>query len=305
MSGLTSYRLWIYTSSDDSGGSKAQLTLTLEGTLGTVTFEHLERTVPRQGELFQSGHCCELYQEAEEIGSMLKLTVVYQATGGNKPWNLTQIIMRESKSGVVSVFPAGRTLSGRELLVLTPRLTWYEDRYGNCYEEAPTVPPAGGQWQWPAMPLPSANEAGASGLEASRLSHHAQLQYRLWEAVAKEEIAPLVDAALQDLAQQRTPGTLLHECMQAAAGRPASSIGSKGSYEELKRRNIELSSLVTTLEQEHEAKGRHAMQADAATKQLQTEKENLEKQLRDKKEQLRQTQMLRDNTQKSSACVIA
>ena len=38
---------------------------------------------------------------------------------------------------------------------------------------------------------------------------------------------------------------------------------------------------------------------------LQTEKENLEKQLRDKKEQLRQTQMLRDNTQKSSACVIA
>ena len=64
------------------------------------------------------GHCCELYQEAEEIGSMLKLTVVYQATGGNKPWNLTQIIMRESKSGVVSVFPAGQTLSGRELLEL-------------------------------------------------------------------------------------------------------------------------------------------------------------------------------------------
>lgn len=303
MSGFTSYRLWIYTSNDSSGDPKAQLTLTLEGTLGQVTFEHLEQTVPRQGELFRPGHCCELYREAGEIGSMLKLTVVYQATGGNKLWNLTQIIMRESKSGVVSVFPAGQTLSGRELLELTPRLTWYEDRYGNCYEEAPTVPPAGGQWQWPAMPLPSANEAGASGLEASRLSHHAQLQYRLWEAVAKEEIAPLVDAALQDLAQQRTPGTLLHECMQAAAGRPASSVGSQGSYEELKRRNIELSSRVTTLEQGYETKVRNAQMAETAKSQLLKEKATLEAQLKDAKNDLKEKQL--ENSQKSSACVIA
>ena len=291
--------------SDDSDGKKSELTLRLGGTLGDVTFEHLERTVPRQGALFLPGHCCELYQEGVEIGSTLKLTVVYEATAGSTPWSLTQIIVRESKSGVVSVFPANQTLSGRGLLELTPRLTWYEDRYGNCYEEAPPVPPAGGQWQWPAMPLPSANEAGASGLDASRLSHHAQLQYRLWEAVAREEIAPLVDAALQDLAQQRTPSTLLHECMQAAAGRPMLS-GSKGSYEELKRRNIELSSRVTTLEHEHEAKGRHALQADAATKQLQQEKEAVEKQLKASLNQMsKRDRQLAEKAATSSACVVA
>eukprot|EP00964_Phaeocystis_antarctica_P026744 scaffold15069_cov61-Phaeocystis_antarctica.AAC.5 len=79
-----------------------------------------------------------------------------------------------------------------------------------------------GQWQWPLMPLAGADEAkGGPGLEASRLSQQVQVQHRLWEAVCKEEIGPLVDEALQDLAQQRTPGTLLYDCMQAAAGRPS------------------------------------------------------------------------------------
>lgn len=130
--GASSYRLWIYTSPRDAGGSKAQLTIRLAGTLDEVTFPNLERTVARQGELFAPGHCCEIFQHAADVGSMLKMTVHYAAEPGSSsaspPWNLAQIIVRESASGSVSVFPANRTLSGQELLVLTPRLTWFGAR---------------------------------------------------------------------------------------------------------------------------------------------------------------------------------
>ena len=54
--GTSSYRLWIYTSAQDTGGAKGHLTLKLAGTLGEVTFAHLERSPARQGTLFAPGH---------------------------------------------------------------------------------------------------------------------------------------------------------------------------------------------------------------------------------------------------------
>jgi hypothetical protein len=113
-----------------------------------------------------------------------------------------------------------------------------------------------GQWQWPLMPLAGADEAkGGPGLEASRLSQQAQVQHRLWEAVCKEEIGPLVDEALQDLAQQRTPGTLLYDCMQAAAGRPSEHITSRVSAEDLRRNNAQLKERVFALQVGADAPG--------------------------------------------------
>lgn len=113
-----------------------------------------------------------------------------------------------------------------------------------------------GQWQWPLMPLAGADEAkGGPGLEASRLSQQVQVQHRLWEAVCKEEIGPLVDEALQDLAQQRTPGTLLYDCMQAAAGRPSEHTTSRVSAEDLRRNNAELKERVFALQVGADAPG--------------------------------------------------
>lgn len=105
-----------------------------------------------------------------------------------------------------------------------------------------------GQWQWPLMPVASKTWAKGPGLEASQLSQQAQVQHRLWEAVCKEEIGPLVDEALQDLAQQRTPGTLLCDYMQAAAGRPTEITSSRGSAEDLRRNNLELKERVCALQ---------------------------------------------------------
>ena len=133
--GTSSYRLWIYTSAQDTGGAKGHLTLKLAGTLGEVTFAHLEQSPARQGRLFAPGHCCEIFQQDDDVGSMLKLTVQYvseAAVGGShvhrSPWNLVQIIVRESATGSVRVFPASRTLTGNEQLLLTPRLTWFGTR---------------------------------------------------------------------------------------------------------------------------------------------------------------------------------
>ena len=133
--GTSSYRLWIYTSAQDTGGAKGHLTLKLTGTLGEVTFAHLEQSPARQGMLFAPGHCCEIFQQDDDVGSMLKLTVQYvseAAVGGShvhrSPWNLVQIIVRESATGSVRVFPASRTLTGHEQLLLTPRLTWFGTR---------------------------------------------------------------------------------------------------------------------------------------------------------------------------------
>jgi len=133
--GSSTYRLWIYTSAQDTGGAKGHLTLKLAGTLGEVTFAHLERSAARQGTLFAPGKCCEIFKQDVDVGSMLKLTVQYgseAALGGihvhRSPWDLVQIIVGEGATGSVRVFPASRTLYGNEQLVLTPRLSWFGAR---------------------------------------------------------------------------------------------------------------------------------------------------------------------------------
>ena len=133
--GSSTYRLWIYTSAQDTGGAKGHLTLKLAGTLGEVTFAHLERSAARQGTLFAPGKCCEIFKQDVDVGSMLKLTVQYgseAALGGihvhRSPWNLVQIIVGEGATGSVRVFSASRTLYGNEQLVLTPRLSWFGAR---------------------------------------------------------------------------------------------------------------------------------------------------------------------------------
>ena len=119
-----------------SGAPRSEhLTLKLAGTLGEVTFAHLERSAARQGTLFAPGKCCEIFKQDVDVGSMLKLTVQYgseAALGGihvhRSPWNLVQIIVGEGATGSVRVFPASRTLYGNEQLVLTPRLSWFGAR---------------------------------------------------------------------------------------------------------------------------------------------------------------------------------
>ena len=106
-----------------------------------------------------------------------------------------------------------------------------------------------GQWQWPLTPLAGASEPkDGRGLEASRQSHQAQVQHRLWDAVCKEELGPLVDEALQDLAQQRTPGTYLYDCTETAAGRPTEHVSSRFSAEDLRRINAELKEQMSALQ---------------------------------------------------------
>ena len=74
------------------------------------------------------------------------------------------------------------------------------------------------------------------------------MQHRLWEAVCKEELGPLVDEALQDLAQQRTPGTYLYDCTETAAGRPTEHVSSRFSAEDLRRINAELKEQMSALQ---------------------------------------------------------
>lgn len=72
------------------------------------------------------------------------------------------------------------------------------------------------------------------------------MQIRLYEALLKEELLPMVDAAVHDLSMQRTPGTFLYDCVQAAAGAPPGA-ASSGAMDDLRRRNQELSQQVAAL----------------------------------------------------------
>ena len=75
--GSSTYRLWIYTSAQDTGGAKGHLTLKLAGTLGEVTFAHLERSAARQGTLFAPGKC--------------KLSYAYSPASPSDPCNISGI----------------------------------------------------------------------------------------------------------------------------------------------------------------------------------------------------------------------
>jgi hypothetical protein len=92
-------------------------------------------------------------------------------------------------------------------------------------------------------------------------SLHEAMQIRLYEALLKEELLPMVDAAVHDLSMQRTPGTFLYDCVQAAAG-ASPGAASSGTLDDLRRRNQELTKRVAALG------GRGSKEQATDTKQL-------------------------------------
>ena len=100
----------------------------------------------------------------------------------------------------------------------------------------------------------AAAEEHGSGADAERIGQLAKVHYQLWEALCQEEVAPLVDAALEDLRLERTPGTLLHACMQAAAGNPHAN--QRATAEQLQRDNASLQLALTTLRAQEEQRAR-------------------------------------------------
>jgi hypothetical protein len=152
----TSYRLWIYTSTDDVPGSKGDVAVCLHGALGEVWLHNLEKMKPSSTHskgLFQSGGSggrCELYVSAQEVGTLQRVTVAYAHNDVKPdgsvtvfaPWRLQQVIVRHGGDGIVTCFPASVELKGpKALLELLPRLSWHEDMYGNCAERPPPPPP--------------------------------------------------------------------------------------------------------------------------------------------------------------------
>ena len=106
------------------------------------------------------------------------------------------------------------------------------------------------------------------------------MHYQLWEALCQEEVAPLVDAALEDLRLERTPGTLLHACMQAAAGNPHAN--QRATAEQLQRDNASLQLALTTLRAQEEQRASAAELAGKDRERLleqQRENERLKAQL--------------------------
>ena len=146
------------------------------------------------------GGRCELFVAAQDIGTLQRITVAYAHGGkgdlGAQPWKLSQIIVRHCGDGVCTAFPASTELRPpAALLELMPRLSYHEDMWGNLLE-APPPPAPGGRWSWPAAPLlnpphslPADDSGAASEMEA--------LQLRLYEAILKDEILPLADAAAE------------------------------------------------------------------------------------------------------------
>ncbi len=236
--GVTVYRVWIHTEVDkEAKGSYGEVNVCLHGALGSVWLEQLQACQPSAGRLFPTSKVassaserCEIYVSAEEVGTLYRVTVAYAhgASDSNcRPWRLSQVVVRHGSDGMVSTFPCTQpVLKGPKALVeLVPQLTWHEDLYGNCAEAPPPVPETG-QWHWPAAP-PAAITMGD---DAQQRTEHDALQLAIYRAVCEEEILPLMDAALNDLTMQRTPGTFLHRCVQAASGRaPASAATAKQS----------------------------------------------------------------------------
>ena len=317
---LCAYRLWVYTSPADKGDGKGDVGFALHGTVRTVTLDNLHTRVPRQGQLFVPGKACELYVDAEDAGTLRSLTVAYDFGGlpDAHPWHLLQVIVRSSTTGHVRLFVAeGAVLRGPRMeLDLAPTLSWYEDRYGNCTEHPPAAPPANGRWLWPVVDLvPEAPKGGGaasqggggaaeehgSGADAERIGQLAKVHYQLWEALCQEEVAPLVDAALEDLRLERTPGTLLHACMQAAAGNPHAN--QRATAEQLQRDNASLQLALTTLRAQEEQRASAAELAGKDRERLleqQRENERLKAQLAE------QTKAPPKPAEKTSrACVIS
>ena len=79
---------------------------------------------------------------------------------------------------------------------------------------------------------------------------------------------PLVDAAVHDLSMARTPGTFLHECAAAAAGKAAGT-AAQGSMDELRLHNLALTSRLTELQEgQDQDVADFAMEAGRAREQV-------------------------------------
>merc|ERR1712070_675508 len=90
---------------------------------------------------------------------------------------------------------------------------------------------------------------------------------------------PLIDTALHEIALQRTPGTFLFECVQAAAGlNGASTTDTYSTLEGLRRANLDLTSKVNHLQDSNNIAVQHAHQLDqsAVSTRRKLEQDNLE-----------------------------
>ena len=223
--GRAIYRVWIRTDHDDSGGRKGDVSICLHGILGSAWLAKLDECQSTSGrKLFEKSATwgsrgCELHVAADEVGTLQRITVAYahgDGDGGCTPWKLSRVVVRHGTSSNVVAFAANATLKGpRELLALAPHHSWYEDIYGNCTEAPPAVP-SSGQWHWPTPLQPSALACVTD--DGQRAAQHEATRLATYRALCEEEIIPLIDEVLHDLAMTRTPGTFLHACVEATTG---------------------------------------------------------------------------------------
>ena len=237
------YRFWVYTSSDDRGGSKGSVSICLHGALGHVWVQDMQKmTVSKHGasSLFDTLKRCEIYVESQDVGTVHKLTISYASgkdEGKSAPWKLSQVLVRHGSDGVVTVFPAAAAElkpPDAPLLALMPRMSWHEDLFGNVSEAAPPPPPTG-QWHWPASARFDVLMRQGPHDDHARASEHEALQLKLYDAILHEELLPLVDEAVHDVAMSRTPGSFVHGCAQCVAGTLLGSEASLGTMEALRK----------------------------------------------------------------------
>jgi len=293
------YRIWLYTSSTDPGGSKGQLSLCLGGVLGSKWLIRVDAAIPSE-ELYQPGRC-EFFQEAEDVGTLQSLTIEYgsrvsdhseapsapvanDGTASCAPWHVSHVIVRNATSGQVTHFPLAvdeplvppLTTSGAVapsvVISLEPRLLWHEDRFGNTAEQPPP-PPTTGRWYWPQLSLPPAASRGEPAADADAqalLAEYGEVGISLMDAICREEMLPMIDRAAQDIRRQRTPGTFTFDCTQAMNG-VAVKGGAQRSVDDLRRKNLVLLGEVEQLEKRRDDEARQ-LAAQLQEKQSEAEK---------------------------------
>jgi hypothetical protein len=343
--GATTYRLWIHTACDDPPGKKGDVDVCLHGALGSVWLEQLQDCQPSAGRLFGDGGSggvpsapngrCEMYVAATEVGTIQRLSVSYaRVTHACKPWKvrpcrlvpdlpciaaliyacsvpcasqLKQIVVRHA-DGTVTAFPASCELRGPNALVeLLPELSWHEDAFGNVTEGAPALPPTG-EWRWPTpLPEPPAADGDGDGDDDHDRDPLQRSRLHVYRALLEEELLPLVDAALQELTLQRTPGSFQWQVLQAAAGRSAVASSDAGSVRALQLDNVELRAQLQQMDRSDELAAREeAERAKVALRRVQAEKAELEAAARAQRLQLVEARSAqRPGARQSSVCVLS
>ena len=101
------YRFWLYTASDDRGDNKGDLSICLHGALGSVWVQQMQKMTPSKvgsTSVFDSNKRCELYVQAQDVGTLHRLTVAYAHGKDEKkcsPWKLSQVLVRRGGDGDV------------------------------------------------------------------------------------------------------------------------------------------------------------------------------------------------------------